>query len=133
MDDQVKQRLAKTMRGLRVHRGLSQGEVALRMATHRTRIADFERAKAWPKMDALVRFGEIVGVPAWQILAQAQGFDFKTMKHTNPEPQQERLLIRLNMKQLAADLKHYREAMPKHLLDVSCNLGTPTEEATVAH
>jgi transcriptional regulator with XRE-family HTH domain len=66
-------RLGRTIRRHRLAAGLSQEDLAERSDLHRTYVSLVERGRNNVTVDALVRIGQSLGVPASQLLAEAEG------------------------------------------------------------
>jgi transcriptional regulator with XRE-family HTH domain len=60
------------IRRYRLAAGLSQEKLAERADLHRNHIGFIERGQRSPTVDALERIGNALGVPAWELVKEAQ-------------------------------------------------------------
>jgi transcriptional regulator with XRE-family HTH domain len=65
----------QTIRRYRLVAGLSQEALAERADLHRNHVGFLERGERSPTVDVLARIGEALGIPAWELLREAQGSD----------------------------------------------------------
>jgi transcriptional regulator with XRE-family HTH domain len=79
--DAFARRLGRTIRRYRLAAGLSQEALAERSDLHRTYVSLVERGRSNVTVEALVRIGHAVGVPASHLLAEAET-DFGTEDHS---------------------------------------------------
>lgn len=64
-------RLGQVIRNRRTEAGLSQEQLAERSGLHWTYVSQVERGRRNISVDALVRIGEGLGVPGWELLREA--------------------------------------------------------------
>lgn len=64
--------LGQVIQRHRLAKGLSQEALAERAELHRNHVSYVERGLRSPTVDVLVRVGKALGVPAWELLRQAQ-------------------------------------------------------------
>lgn len=56
---------------VRSHRGLSQGDVAKRMACANSYVSRIENGRGVPQMDQFIRFAEALQISPWKLLRYA--------------------------------------------------------------
>lgn len=66
--DQLRDILARNLRLLRAHRGLSQEGLAFESGINRTYVSDVERGVRNVSIDNISRLATALGVPAWELL-----------------------------------------------------------------
>lgn len=67
--------LGQIIKQRRIAAGLSQEKLAERADVHRNHVSFLERGLRTPSVEVLVRVGDALGVPAWQLLKEAQDGD----------------------------------------------------------
>ncbi len=70
--DTLTPQLAQVIRRHRQKAGISQEELAHRAGVHRTYISFLERGERNPSVDSLRKIGRALGVPASQLVAEAE-------------------------------------------------------------
>jgi transcriptional regulator with XRE-family HTH domain len=60
------------VRGVRMHRRLSQLQVAERMGCQRTYISKVERASHLPNLEQIVRLADAMGIEVWKLIRFGQ-------------------------------------------------------------
>jgi ribosome-binding protein aMBF1 (putative translation factor) len=74
-DDEIRRVFAAELSRLRGLTGLSQRQLATRMGCNRVWISKLENAQMLPTIVSLINLGAAFGIPAWQILKNAEESD----------------------------------------------------------
>ncbi len=74
MDD-IASALGQTIRRHRLAAQLTHEKLAERPSLHPNHISVLERGKRLPTVAVLIRIGDALGIPAWELLKEAQEAD----------------------------------------------------------